>query len=264
MDFGTLVALLGVGLGAGIMSGMFGIGGGIVIVPALTLLLGFSLVQGVATSLAALLLPVAFFGAREYYRKGLLDVRAALIIAVGLAITSLVGAQIALNLPAATFQQAYGVFLLIMGARFLDLMGILRRTPPAVEVVHDPERRVETRALFVLGLGAGVLSGLFGIGGGIVIVPALTLLFGYEQRRAIGTSLGALLLPVGLPGVLGYAASGQVDLVAALPVAVGLAFGALGGARLALNLPPKTVKQLYGAFLMVVGVWFIVRPLLTP
>jgi uncharacterized membrane protein YfcA len=113
-----------------------------------------------------------------------------------------------------------------------------------------------------IGLFAGVLSGMFGIGGGIVIVPALTLLLGMEQRRAVGTSLGALLLPVGLPGVLGYAASGQVDLIVALPVAIGLAVGALGGARLALRLPPQTVKRLYGGFLVLVGVWFVMRPLL--
>jgi uncharacterized membrane protein YfcA len=61
---------------------------------------------------------------------------------------------------------------------------------------------------------------------------------------------------------LGYAAANEVDFGIALIVAIGLAIGALGGARLALNLSPKTVKQLYGAFLMVIGVWFIVRPLL--
>lgn len=100
-----VVVLLGVGLLAGVMSGMFGIGGGIVIVPALSLLLGFPLSAAVATSLAALLLPVGFFGAREYHRKGLLDVRAALWLALGLAVTSLVGAGIALALPPQVFSR---------------------------------------------------------------------------------------------------------------------------------------------------------------
>ncbi len=256
----VFLLLLAVGLLAGVMSGMFGIGGGIVIVPALTLLVGFTLVQGVATSLVALLLPVGIFGAWEYYRKGLLNPRAALLIAIGLAITSLIGAQIALNLPTQTFQQIYGAFLLIMGARFLDLLGMIRAKPAVAS--ERPARDAKPWELFALGLCAGVLSGMFGIGGGIIIVPALTIFFGYEQRLAIGTSLGALLLPVGLPAVLGYAAEGLVDLATAVPVAVGLAIGALGGARLALNLSPKTVKQLYGAFLIIVGVWFIVRPLL--
>jgi len=256
----TVVLLLFVGLLAGVMSGMFGIGGGIVIVPALALLVGFTLVQGVATSLAALLLPVGIFGAWEYYRKGLLNIRAALLIAAGLAITSLVGAQIALNLPKDTFQQIYGVFLILMGVRFLDLIGRIRGKPDAP--TERPTRTAKLWELFALGLCAGVLSGMFGIGGGIVIVPALTLILGYEQRLAIGTSLGALLLPVGLPAVLSYAAQGQVDLTTALPVAIGLAIGAFGGARLALNLPPKTVKQLYGAFLIIVGIWFVIRPLM--
>jgi uncharacterized membrane protein YfcA len=256
-----IIGFLLVGLLAGVMSGMFGIGGGIVIVPALTLLIGLSLVSSVATSLAALLLPVGFFAAREYYRKGLLDVRAALWIALGLAITSFVGASIALALPAQTFQQAYGVFLLVMGARFLEVMTLLRGQAPAAPTQptstppHPPIWKV-----LALGLAAGVLSGMFGIGGGIVIVPALVLLMGYDQRTAVGTSLGALLLPVGLPGVLNYAAANQIALQAVLPVAVGLAIGALGGARLALNLSPHTVKRLYGAFLMLIGLWFIVRP----
>jgi len=158
-----LIVLGLVGLLAGVMSGMFGIGGGIVIVPALTLLVGFTLVQGVATSLAALLLPVGFFGAREYYRKGLLDGRAALLIALGLAITSLLGAAIALNLPKDIFQQLYGAFLLIMGARFLDLIGLIRRKPSALS--ERPARTAKTWELFALGLGAGVLSGMFGVGG---------------------------------------------------------------------------------------------------
>jgi hypothetical protein len=79
----------------------------------------------------------------------------------------------------------------------------------------------------------------------------------YDQKRAIGTSLGALLLPVGLPGVLGYYAQGVLNIPVAAVVAVGLLVGALVGANISLRLPTRTIKRLYGVFLFIVGLRFI-------
>jgi len=98
---------------------------------------------------------------------------------------------------------------------------------------------------------------MFGIGGGAVIVPALVGFFNYDQKLAVGTSLGALLLPVGLPGVVRYAAAGTLDIPVAILVALGLVVGAFFGAQIALGLPSKTVKQLYGVFLVFVALRFI-------
>jgi uncharacterized membrane protein YfcA len=85
----------------------------------------------------------------------------------------------------------------------------------------------------VLGLVTGVVSGLFGIGGGVLIVPALVLLVRLDQHTATGTSLGALLLPVGLLAVLEYHRRGQVHVPYAALLAVGLLVGALVGAKFA-------------------------------
>jgi uncharacterized membrane protein YfcA len=251
--------LLVIGLVAGVLSGLFGIGGGLLIVPALTLFMAFSAKTAVATSLAALLLPVGIFAVLEYHRKGLLDLRASMLIALGLFTTTLVGAQITLALPETLFKQAYGVFVIIMGLRFL---GIFARNANPAETAGPSAEPLSAWKLLALGLIAGVLSGMFGIGGGIVIVPALMAIFGVEQKRAVGTSLGALLLPVGLPGVLGYYAAGELNLGAAVPVAIGLAIGALGGARIAIGLDPKTMRRLYGIFLLLVGAWFIIEPII--
>lgn len=258
----NLIPLLILGLVAGVFSGLFGIGGGIVIVPALTLFLAFSPKAAVATSLAALLMPVGIFAVITYYRNKLLDIRSSAIVAVGLVTTTVIGAQITLALPDTLFKQAYGVFVIIMGARFLELF---KRSAAGAQTATSSEQTTEPGQealwkLLVLGLLAGVLAGMFGIGGGIVIVPALVGFFAFEHKRAVGTSLGALLLPVGLPGVLSYYAAGELNIAAAVPVAIGLAIGALGGARLAIGLPPKVMRRMYGAFLIVVGVWFIVEP----
>jgi len=103
------------------------------------------------------------------------------------------------------------------------------------------------------GLAAGVLSGLFGIGGGVVIVPILILGLGFTAQQAAGTSLAALVLPVGLFGALQYWQAGQVNLLNAAMLALGLLIGVYVGARLGLSLPSEVVQRAFGALLVVVG-----------
>lgn len=107
-----------------------------------------------------------------------------------------------------------------------------------------------------IGLFAGVLSGLFGIGGGIVIVPLLILLPGLTITQAAGTSLAALLLPVGALGALEYWRGGFVDLRFAATLAVGLLFGAYLGARLGISIPVEVVQRAFGVLLVIVGIRF--------
>jgi hypothetical protein len=111
------ILIAAVGLAGGILSGLFGIGGGLVIVPGLIILAGFTATQAAGTSLAALLLPVGLFGALEYYRAGQVDVRAAVIIAVGLLSGAYLGARIGTSLDPVIAQRAFGIFLLVVGAR---------------------------------------------------------------------------------------------------------------------------------------------------
>lgn len=108
-----------------------------------------------------------------------------------------------------------------------------------------------------IGLLAGVLSGLFGIGGGIVIVPLLVLLVGFTTTQAAGTSLAALLLPVGALGAYEYWRAGQIDLKVAVLLAGGLLLGAYLGARLGISLPVETVQRAFGVLLLVVGIRFV-------
>jgi uncharacterized membrane protein YfcA len=108
-----------------------------------------------------------------------------------------------------------------------------------------------------IGLTAGVLSGLFGIGGGILIIPALIFFAKFPTKLALGTSLGALLLPVGLLGAYTYYKGGNLDIRASLVIALGLFFGAWGGARLAQVLPAATLQRMFAVFivLMAVRLW---------
>ena len=105
----------------------------------------------------------------------------------------------------------------------------------------------------VIGLAAGVVSGLLGVGGGILIVPGLVLLLKLNQHTATGTSLAALLLPVGFLGALEYYRRGQVNIPYAALIAVGLFVGALLGAKLAGSVSDVVLRRAFGALLLLVS-----------
>ena len=108
-----------------------------------------------------------------------------------------------------------------------------------------------------IGVGAGVLSGLFGIGGGVVIVPALIYLVGFDQRLAIGTSLAVLLAPVGLGAVLEYYRDGDVDVGAAVVLAISVAAGALLGAVLSGAVSDTYLRLAFGVFVLFLGAYLV-------
>lgn len=257
-------ALLLLGLLAGLLSGMFGIGGGVVIVPALTVLMGFELQHAIGTSLAVLIWPVSIFAVLAYYRAGYIQIRLAALLALGLVGGGVVGAKLALSLPGDTLQRLYGLFLIYAGWRFVEprkLLAARRGGTPILAASQASESAESLRTpwyvILAVGLIAGVASGMFGIGGGLVIVPALVALLRYDQKRAVGTSLAALMPPVGIGAVLTFYQAGRIELSSAALVAAGLVLGALGGARIALGLPSGTIKRLYGVFLIVVSLRFI-------
>ncbi|MBC7361700.1 MAG: TSUP family transporter [Candidatus Aminicenantes bacterium] len=356
-----------IGFLAGIFSGLFGIGGGIVMVPAMVLLAHFPLIKATGTSLAAILLPVGILGVMAYYRAKLIDVRGSIFIATGLVISVVVGAWLAHSLPADVMRKLYALFCLYVSWTFIKPVGRIKKlfgtkndgaqrndkpgqAKPGLKVeegeqhipteeksvTESPERYDGVRksfqvgtssasetteirvsgvnggygtsareqmnqdaaahggalsesmrtaslpagasnvpgnsdargipeshskphflALVGVGLVAGVMAGMFGIGGGNIIVPFLILFFHYPPKRAIATSLGALLAPVGLPGVIYYYKAGTLDLRIAALLALGLVLGTVFGARINIKMPGDTVKLLYGIFLIFVALRFL-------
>jgi len=111
--------------------------------------------------------------------------------------------------------------------------------------------------LLCIGLFAGLLSSVIGIGGGIVIVPALVFLLLMDQKMAQGTSLALLLPPVGIFAVINYYKAGYVDLKVAGILIVAFVAGSLVGSKFALGLPESVIKKVFGAFLMLVSVKYL-------
>jgi hypothetical protein len=232
-----------VGFGAGILSGLFGVGGGIVTTPAVNTLLGGTAIQAIATPLPVVL-PTSLVGAYTYAKAGEVSVRAARWAAIpgvggaiaGALLTEVVNAHLLLLVTA----------VLIAITAVQVLAGRTPKTP--WERGRTPGWRYAA-----IGLVAGLVSGLLGVGGGIVMVPAFTVWVGMPLRRALGTSLLVIAVLV-VPGTIVHALLGNVDWAIFLALTLGVVPGARIGARIALGVRERTLRVAVGAFLLSVAV----------
>lgn len=236
-------ASVAVGVGAGVMSGVFGIGGGVVLVPALTAVLGMSQHRAHATSLAAIVL-TALAGVVGFAVRGSVDLEASAFVAVGAVAGALVGARFMAGVSPRRLQIAFGVLLLIVAVQML--IGATPEpgagTPPAAALWY-----------LLVGLGAGLLSAVMGVGGGVVLVPALVLLFGFNQQLAEGTSL-AIIVPTAIAGSVQHGRSGLTDWRTGAIVGAGGIVGALVGSQLAHVLDAAVLQRLFAVLLLGTGI----------
>jgi uncharacterized membrane protein YfcA len=231
------------GLAAGVLSGLFGIGGGTVMTPAVQALLGAPPIIALATPLPAIF-PTALTGAWTYRQGGQLDVRAAAWI---------VGPGIAGAVAGAALTDVIPTHLLLIVTALLlarEAVGILRGASRR-EAAGEPSQGTPLQ-LAAIGLAAGSASGLLGIGGGIVIVPLLVGVLRMPLKRALGTSLLAIVALV-IPGTVVHSALGHIDWAIFAALTVGAVPGARIGARLALGTRERTLRLLVGSFLLVVA-----------
>ena len=117
---------------------------------------------------------------------------------------------------------------------------------------HETKRKMTTQLIIILaiiGMFAGILSGLVGVGGGIVIVPALVFFLGFSQHEAQGTSLGLLLLPVGILAVMNYYNKGYIDVKVVLVMCLAFVLGGWLGSKIALSLSQEVIKKIFAVVL---------------
>jgi uncharacterized membrane protein YfcA len=117
----------------------------------------------------------------------------------------------------------------------------------------------ETFGLVILGLTAGVLSGLLGIGGAIIVIPALVFVFGYTQHRAEGTTLAMMVPPIGILALMPYWKRGHVDARAAALICVGFLIGGLIGGQLSVAMSGATLQRLFAVLLIVIAVKLLLK-----
>lgn len=266
----AVLATVAVGLASGVLAGAFGIGGGLLTTPAITLLLGYPALIAVGTPLPVIV-PGALTGAMSYRRRGLADVRAGVTMALVGAAGSVVGAWLTRYVGGAAVLLATAAVILWASVDMLRkhrAMAAAKAVPGEAEsdegIVaareHAPARP-RTWVLASIGAAAGLYSGFLGLGGGFVIVPALMRWCGMPVKRAIGTSLLTITV-LAIPGTLAHWYLGNIDWVLAAWLALGVVPGAVIGARLTERASDRSVRLAFAVMLGVVGVWLAVSQLL--
>ncbi len=244
---------LACGAAGGLLSGAFGIGGGVILVPLLGLLLGLDQAGAQGMALAAMLLPNGLPAVMHYHRQGM-KVEPWLVTAMipGFLGGVTAGAYAATALPLMGLRLLFIAFLLLVAWR----MG-----HPAHAAAIRPERPWNLPDALAIGAAGGLGSGLLGIGGGLVVIPLLAWRFGYSQHRAQVTSLALMLPPIGLPGVWVYAHAHPQGLPwAALGgVALGFAGAAFLGARWATATQGGRLRKAFAGLLVGMAALLLVR-----
>ncbi|GIU86077.1 MAG: anion permease [Acidimicrobiia bacterium] len=237
---GDLVRAAVIGALAGFLSGLFGVGGGILIVPGLVLIAHMDQRLAHGTSLAAIV-PIAAAGVIGYLIDDKVDGAAALCITLGAMLGALAGTKALQVLPARTLRLAFALILLLTAARLF-----LHEGDPAGRGALDPAMVV---GFFALGLASGALSGLLGVGGGIIMVPVMVLGFGIPSVVAKGTSL-LVIIPTSLVGTWRNLRNGNARIDLALAVGVAGTLTAFAGARVSIVMSDVLSAVLFGLLLV--------------
>jgi uncharacterized protein len=243
-DRRTLALAAVVGVAAGALSGLFGVGGGILIVPGLVLLLGMGQRRAHATSLAAIV-PIAVAGAAGYAVEGAVDWPAAGLLTVGSAAGAILGTQALSRVPERALRVIFAAFLLLAAAAL-----------PFEASGGGSEGSIDLWAgalLVLVGTVAGAMAGLLGVGGGIVMVPGLVLLASLSQAVAKGTSL-LVIIPTALVGTVSNLRHGQVDKRVALVAGASGVASSFVASMLSVRLDPLLSSVLFGILLVAVAV----------
>jgi uncharacterized membrane protein YfcA len=236
--------LLGAALGS--VGGLIGIGGGLIAIPVLAWAYGMDqhLAQGTAL---VMIVPNVLIGFLRYRQRNHIDLRSTASLAALAMLSTYIAARYASQIDPATLRIAFALFLIALSAYF---SWQLRTRPAAAAPAPAP---AAARYLPALGVLSGLMSGLFSVGGGLVVVPALVSFFGMTQTQAQGIAM-ALVIPGALVAVFTYGAAGHVD----WPIGISLALGGIAsvswGVALAHRIAQRTLRMLFCLILFLAAV----------
>lgn len=249
MTVRRVLALLLTGTLGGFLSGAFGVGGGIIMVPLLIWFLGLDQRRASATSLAAIV-PTAIAGTITYALHGEVDWVVALIIAAGGIAGSFLGTHLLRRLSLGWLRWLFIALLLVIAVRML-----LEFPSSSAEIALTP---LSVGGLLLLGLFMGVASGLFGIGGGVLAVPIMITVFGSGELLAKGTSLLAMI-PTAITGSVQNRRHKLVDLRDAAVAGLAATAASFGGAAVAFVIDPRLSAVLFAILIFFIAVQLTVR-----
>jgi uncharacterized protein len=273
MEVVTLLVIIVVGLAVGILSGLIGIGGGVLIVPFLYFFYDRPDLFGVVVSPEArvvlahgtslfVIVPTSVRGAIAFHRAKLIEWRAVWPIGAASIVAALVGARLAVALPPGLLQAGFGLLLIGSGIRMLQ-----RVRSQTAQAPRGPPR-LGLGVTLVTGALVGLFSALLGVGGGIVAIPLLIHLIGLDIRQVAATSIGIITLTA-TAGTIGYMTGGlgepglppgsigYVHVAAGLVMFLGSVASVRWGAMLNQRLQPRTLAMLFGVVFIILGVRLI-------
>jgi uncharacterized protein len=238
------------GAGIGVLSGIVGIGGGLFIIPLLGIFFGLTQQQAQGTSLV-MVVPNVLVGLWRYARHPGFDPRGARLLAVLAPFSTYVGARLATAAPSSALRVGFAGFLLALALFY----GLRSRS---AELRIDPEARIPPRVAVVLGLVAGFVSGVFGVGGSLFAVPLMTTFHAMGQAAAQGMGL-ALVAPGTVVNLFVYGRAGNVDWVRGIALAVGGVATMPVGVAIAHRLPERALRAIFAVVSLISAVGLFLR-----
>ena len=271
-----LLAAVVLGLFVGVCSGLLGIGGGLVMVPAFRLVFGMGALASTATSLFTII-PTSISGFVSHLRNRTCIPKLGIALGIGGACLSPVGVWLASRSPswlvmlAAAIVMAYSAYTMFgkalkMGRRSQPpssqngaaAAGTTASTGADVDAGSFALSRRHLAYGVAIGLGAGLVSGYIGVGGGFIMVPLMVAIMGLPMKKATGTSLIAVLI-LAIPGAITQGILGNIDFLVGIATACGTIPGAYLGGQLASRVPERTLRFLFACFLVVAAVLLAVK-----
>jgi len=273
MDIVIAIGILLFSLGAGLLGSLLGLGGGIIVIPVLSLVFGFPMQVAIGASLVGVI--ATSTGAASYYvQEGMSNIRLGMVLETATTVGSVIGALIAVYTNQQILAVAFGILLLYASfymvrrperlavprekekkASFFDLSGGYIDKKDGSEVKYDVEKL--DRGLGT-SLGAGALSGLLGVGGGIVKVPVMNIWMGVPMKAAAATS-NFMIGITALAGAVIYYGYGLISPVVTGLVAVGIFFGAVTGSRIAHLVAGTLLRRFFAVVMVAIAILMLLK-----
>jgi uncharacterized membrane protein YfcA len=261
MDALLLLTLGVVGLASGLVMSLVGASAVMVIVPGLNVLLGYGIHTAIGVSLLVDVIASIAVG-YAYWRNGNVDLSQGIWIALGSAVGAQLGAKYTVSIPAGIMEFGYGLWMVSAGViiwkKGLDRTAIVGRFSKYVQLDSSAKRIAIALAL---GFAIGVNCGLFGAGGGILIMMVLIFVLDYPIHKAVGTST-VIMAITAASATTGYFMQGNVDVYASSVIVAGTVAGGLGGARFANDASEEILSKIVGVIFVALGVLMTVLRLL--
>lgn len=254
--FVTILACLSAGAIIGFAGGVLGIGGGLFAIPLLGLLLDLNQQAAQGTALI-MVLPAILLTLRKYHQHAPIDWRSALAGALSSIVFTWVGALIALDIDSTLLRRVYAAFVLVIAVYYFFQSRPRSRTR-RLKAAYREAGDFHPGWYSLIGVGAGLTGGIFGVGGAVLAVPFLTTIFHLRQTSAQALAL-AMVVPGTFVALATYAAHGQAHGLIGIPLAVGSLLFVPYGVRLAYSLPEARLKFIFACMLLIIMVLLLVK-----